>query len=490
MSTKDTTSRPRTLGELRASDWRSRSVRTELRENLMLRLTEGLPVFEGIIGFDETVVPQLQAALLSEHSVLLLGLRGQAKTRLIRGLPSLLDEWQPYVEGSPLAEDPFAPILPGTRTRVAELGAATPIAWRHRDERFQEKLATPDVTVADLIGDLDPIRASRLGLDLSDPEVIHYGLVPRANRGLFAVNELPDLAARIQVALLNVLEEGDIQLRGFPLRLPLDLGLFFTANPEDYTNRGSIITPLRDRIASQILTHYPRGREEAAAITDGSARIERRTSVTLEVPDFVRDIVEQVAFEARRSDLVDQTSGVSARLPIALYEAVVSAAERRALLTGEKLAVARVGDVLASGAAVNGKLELVYDGEREGLRGVADRVLGAAVKTVFDECLPDAYSGEGEDAPYHTLLAWFTAGGEIELSDALSSVELAQRLEQIPGLRVLVEERMHLPEIDGHRAAAMEFVLEGLAQSSLLARQDAAGSRSYKDMLGEMARGL
>jgi len=482
---------PRTLGELRESGWRSRSVRGELRANLMDKLRRGERVFPGIVGFDETVVPAIQNAVLSGHSFILLGLRGQAKTRLVRALVALLDEWLPAVEGSELNEDPFRPISVPTLRRHGELGDALPVRWIHRDERYTEKLATPDATIADLIGDVDPIKAATRRLTFADPEVIHYGIIPRSNRGIFAINELPDLPARIQVGLFNILEEGDLQIRGFPVRLPLDLCPVFTANPEDYTSRGSIITPLRDRIASQILTHYPRTRAESMAITSQEAWIERGEGPALEVPGYLREMIDQAGIEARKNELVDQSSGVSARMTIALYENVCSNAERRALGNGEPRALARVADLYVAAPAVYGKLELVYDGEREGVRGVAEQVLRRAVKTVFDERFPDAYAeeGQGEGPVFDAILRWFQAGHEVEVADSFSAGALHERLAAIPGLEAVA--RRYLEPSDSAQAAAgMEFVLEGLAQSSLLARHEVTGGRHYRDMLSEMAESL
>ncbi len=490
------TKRPKTLGELRASGWQSRSVRQELRENLERRLAAGEPAFPGIIGYEDTVLPQLEAALLAEHSVLLLGLRGQAKSRLVRGLPSLLDDWIPAVEGSDIHDDPLAPIGAFAQRRIAAEGDATPIRWVGRDERLVEKLATPDVTVADLIGDVDPIKAASKGLEFGDPEVIQFGLLPRANRGLFAIHELPDLSARIQVALLGILEEGEVQVRGFPIRMPLDVGLFFTANPEDYTNRGSIITPLRDRIESQILTHYPATRAEALAITDQEA-LRARGPVRVFVPDWLRSAIEQVAFEARDSELVDQRSGVSARLSIALREAVVASAQRRGLRQGIEVVVARCADLYGARAAVSGKLELVYDGEREGLASVTQHLLGRALKTLFDELLPDAYgAADGAAETYDEVVHWFGAGNALALDDDLEGPTLLERLRTVPGLETLT--KAHLPKAcaiegepsDAALASAAEFVLEGLAMSSLLARQVHGRGSRYRDMLGEMAESL
>jgi magnesium chelatase subunit I len=519
---------PATLGALRASGWRSRGVRAELRENLIARLREGREVFPGLIGYDRTVIPQVQKALLAGHDFILLGLRGQAKTRLLRALPALLDERSPEVDGCEIHDDPFAPSCAACRRRLADLGEDLPVAWRTREERYGEKLATPDVSIADLIGDIDPIKAATRRLSFADPEVVHYGIVPRCNRGIFAINELPDLQARIQVGLLNILEEGDVQIRGFPVRLPLDMLLVFSANPEDYTNRGSIITPLRDRIASQILTHYPRTREEARAITAQEAHTERAGAVPVDVPDWLADAVEEVAFLARQSEFVDQGSGVSARVPIALLETVVSGAERRALLCGEPRAVARVADLVAAQSALTGKIELVYEGEREGPAKVAAHLVGRAIKAVFDRHFPDALadaspprqepprrtasgragrpapagahgapgapsSGSRDapvaDTPYSPLLGHFQRGATLDIADDDASPALLARLRAVPGLEALA--RAHLP-CDDEQAllAVMELVLEGLHQGALLAKDERVGAFSYRDVFEDMARSL
>ncbi|MHC5211278.1 MAG: MoxR family ATPase [Planctomycetota bacterium] len=514
---------PATLGALRASGWRSRGVREELRGNLIARLRTGEEVFPGLIGYDRTVVPQVQKAILAGHDFILLGLRGQAKTRLLRALPALLDDRSPEVDGCEIHDDPFAPACATCRQRLETLGDDLPIAWRTRDERYGEKLATPDVSIADLIGDIDPIKAATRKLTFADPEVVHYGIVPRCNRGIFAINELPDLQARIQVGLLNILEEGDVQIRGFPVRLPLDMLLVFSANPEDYTNRGSIITPLRDRIASQILTHYPRTREEARAITAQEARVERTGAVPVHVPDWLADAIEEVAILARESEFVDQGSGVSARVPIALMETVVAGAERRALLHGETTAVARVADLVAAQSALTGKIELVYEGEREGLTKVAAHLAGRAVKAVFDRHFPDALAetptgapgkrgapghsarpqaAPGTDAPppgsrdtpvadtaYSPVLEHFLSGGTLDVSDDEASPALLARLRAVPGLEALA--RAHLPcEDDGQLAATMELVLEGLHQGALLAKDERVGTWIYRDVFEDMARDL
>jgi magnesium chelatase subunit I len=405
-------------------------------------------------------------------------------------LRALLDPGLPAIEGSPHTEDPCAPTTEPARRRAAELGDALPIEWIPRSRRYQEKLATPDASVADLVGDLDPIKAATKKLPLDDPEVIHWGIMPRTNRGIFAVNELPDLQARIQVALLDVLEEGDLQIRGFPLRVPLDLLLVFSANPEDYTNRGRIITPLRDRIASQILTHYPRSRGEAGAITRQEAWLERGDGPRVRMPSWLSELVEEVAFQARASELVDQASGVSARLSIALSENVLSNAERRALLEGARETVARVADVYVAGSAVTGKIELVYEGEQEGPAAVARHLIGKAAKKVFDERLPDAYrDGEGDGArEYAPILAWFQGGRTLELGDALADGELRARLEAVPGLEALAKK--HLSPDEAELPAAMELVLEGLHQASLLAKEEVPGGHAFRDMFERMVEDL
>jgi magnesium chelatase subunit I len=522
--------RPGTLGELRASGWRSRTVKQELRANLIARLHAGGPVFPGLVGYDQTVLPQVEKALLAGHDFILLGLRGQAKTRLLRALPALLDEALPVVEGCEINDDPLAPVCTSCARRLGELGDALPVAWIGRGQRYREKLATPDVTIADLIGDIDPIKAATRRLTFADPEVVHFGLVPRSNRGLFAINELPDLPARIQVGLLNLLEEGDVQIRGFPVRLKLDMLLVFSANPEDYTNRGSIITPLRDRIASQILTHYPRTLAEARAITAQEAWVERSGAVPVLVPGWLADAVEEVAIGARASEFVDQNSGVSARVPIAIMESLVSGAERRALRTGERRAVARTADLVAATPAITGKIELVYEGEREGISKVATHLVGRAIKTVFDRHFPDALAetairparpsgerrsggrpassqpadgqpGHGQPGPggsrdtplsdsvYRPILDHFRRGSTVDLSDELSTSDLLSRLRVVGGLEDVA--RAHLPADDEPTlAAVMELVLEGLHQNALLAKDELAGSRVYRDVFEDMARSL
>jgi magnesium chelatase subunit I len=482
-------SKASTLGQLGEQGYKTRSVKTEMRDNLLLKLREGGPIFPGVIGYDKTVIPQVQNALLSKHDFILLGLRGQAKTRLLRALPTLLDDEIPAIEGCPINDDPCNPVCDGCKKRLEQEGNDLAISWLPRESRYQEKLATPDVTIADLIGDIDPIKAATRKLSFTDPEVIHYGIIPRTNRGIFAINEVPDLQARIQVGLLNILEEGDIQIRGFPIRMPMDIILVFSANPEDYTNRGNIITPLRDRIASQILTHYPRTIEESRAITQQEAWAERGSEVA--VPDYLRDIVERVAFEARSSEFVDQNSGVSARMTISLMENVYSNAERRTVLTGSKSTVARVSDVVAASSAITGKIELVYEGEREGVKSVAARLVGQAVKSVFDEIFPDAYKLEEAESvsDYSPVLNHFKKGETLDISDEINDDELLENLSTIPGLEDVTRKYLDVKG-PSETAAAMEFVLEALHQSSLLAKDEIVGGRAYRDMFEDMVRNL
>src|SRR5260221_1245226 len=376
-------SRPRTLGELQRTGYRTRTVKDEMRANLIARLRRREPLFPGIVGYERTVEPQIVNAILSRHDFILLGLRGQAKTRLLRSLAQFLDEWIPAIEGCPLNSDPLLPSSHQARALVETHGDDTPIVWIHRDGRYQEKLATRDVTIGDLIGDIGPIKAATLKLDYSDERVIHYGIIPRTNRGVFAINELPDLQPRIQVGLLNILEEKDFQIRGFPVRMPLDVVMVFSANPEDYTNRGNIITPLRDRINSQIITHYPLTREQGMAITHQEAWVDREDGVQVEIPAFMRELIEEVAIQARKSEYVDQNSGVSARLPIALIENLVSNAERRGLATGEGKVTTRICDLQNAVSAVRGKVELGLEGEQEGALNGARPLLGCGVKALF-----------------------------------------------------------------------------------------------------------
>jgi magnesium chelatase subunit I len=446
-----------------------RSVRDELRDNLVTKLRAGTPIFPGIIGYDDTVVPQLVNAILSRHNFILLGLRGQAKTRLLRALSGLLDEQIPVVPGCEIHDDPLDPLCSSCRSRVASEGDSMPVAWRMRDRRYVEKLATPDVTIADMVGDIDPIKAARAGLQLGDEMTMHYGLLPRANRGIFAINELPDLASKVQVGLFNVLQEGDVQIKGYPVRLRLDLVAVFSANPEDYTARGKIITPLKDRIGSEIRTHYPRTRQAAMAITSQEAWIDRgeATGVKLpiKVPAFVREVVEEIAIQARMDQKVDKRSGVSQRLPITTIENVVSNAERRALLAKEPMAVPRVSDIYAALPSVTGKIELEYEGELKGAEEVGRDLVRAAIATVFD-----GYSAQVDTRP---VIAWFERGGEVELSDTAPAAALLASVDGVEGLDAVVKAVGANPrDPEPVRAATADFVLEGLCALKKISRTD------------------
>lgn len=458
--------KPNTLGALRASAWgrhAGRTVHDELRANLIERLRAGAVVFPGVLGYDDTVVPQLVNAVLSRHHFILLGLRGQAKTRLLRSLTGLLDDEVPVIAGAELPDDPLAPVTVEGQATVAEAGDATPVAWLPRDARYVEKLATPDVTVADLIGDIDPIKAARLGTQLGDPRAIHYGLLPRANRGIFAVNELPDLAGKVQVALFNVMQEGDVQVKGYPLRLPLDVVLVFSANPEDYTARGKIITPLKDRIGSEVRTHYPRTVEEGMSVTAQEAWTERDTGVR--VPGFVAEIVEEVAFQARDDARVDKHAGVSQRLPISLLEAVASNAERRALVLGTP-PVARTSDLYAALTAITGKLELEYEGELRGGEAVARDVVRRAVGQVFGRRL-------GVSSP-DEVVAWFADDQSLKLGEDLPPEAVLELASTVPGL-IDVARSVAEGTTPADLAVAVEFVLEGLVARREVARSEERG---------------
>ncbi len=483
----------KTLGELKQSGYRSRSIKEELRTNLIARIRSKQPLFVGIHGYDETVIPALERAILAGHSINLLGLRGQAKTRMARALVELLDEWMPIVEGSEINDDPLAPISRFAQQLVAAKGDSTPVAWVHRSQRYTEKLATPDVTVADLIGDSDPIKAANLKLDYSDERVIHFGLIPRSHRGIFVINELPDLQPRIQVALFNILQEGDIQIRGFKLRLPLDVQFVFTANPEDYTNRGAIITPLKDRIGSQILTHYPPTLEMGMAITAQEIRSSEEQSTRVRVPDLIRVLIERIAWEARDSEFVDRKSGVSARLTISALENVISAAERRALRNGEERTVVRMGDLQAVVPAITGKIELVYEGEQEGPEKIAQHLLGLAVRNVFAELFPDparsrrpAKQGAASTRPdpYQEIVSYFEEH-DLDLRFDAKNAEYAKALKGIRGLGDLV--KRHHDYLDAEENLLWsEFVLHGLAEHSRVGRSLHAGQTHFGDLVGSM----
>jgi magnesium chelatase subunit I len=480
--------RIQTRGALIESGYRARSVRQEMRENLVEALRARKKLFPGIIGFEDTVEPAIVNALLAGHDLILLGLRGQAKSRILRSLTRFLDDSLPVIDGAPLHEDPSHPISAEGRRIVAEAGDDTPIRWLSREERYREKLATPDVNMADLVGDIDPIRAARRGESIVDDEAIAYGLIPRSNRGLFAINELPDLSPRIQVALLNVMEERDVQIRGFPLRLPLDLVLLFSANPEDYTKRGNLITPLRDRIAAQIHTHYPVDIPTGVAITRQEARAEREGTEII-VPEIARELVEAVAVAARASDWIDQSSGVSARLTISLLETVVSNAEARALRLGVAKASVRVGDFFAATPALVGKVELVFEGEREGAERVAEHLVGQAVKAIFDRDFPDFFADAEEESPYAPLVEYVRGGAEIVTDTTRKDEDLLDDLDSVPGLTELCER--FLPEVgDGAALFARELVLEGLHQHSALAKDLAPGRAAFRDLVEDMWKGM
>ncbi len=486
--------RPRTLGDLKAQGFQPRTVKEELRANLIAKIQAGEELFPGIIGYEKTVVPQLENALLSRHDFILLGLRGQAKTRILRQLKAFLDTWLPVIEGSEVNDSPFSPISAFGRRMLAEKGDAAPIAWLPREQRYNEKLATPDVSIADLIGDIDPIKAATRRLAFADEEVIHYGLIPRTNRGIFAINELPDLQPRIQVGLLNILEEKDVQIRGFPVRIPLDMVLVFSANPEDYTNRGNIITPLRDRIASQIMTHYPLTVDDGIAITDQEAWIERHAGVGVEMPYYLKELIEEIAIQARKSEYVDQSSGVSARMTISLMENVVSNAERRGLRTGERSVHPRLADVQGAVSAISGKVELVYEGEQEGSTNVARHLIGKAVKSLFARYFPDAYKTRGKDPStnqvYKPVVEWFASGRTVEITDESTGDQLYDELRQIAGLEPIAAKYLKA-QSKTEIGPAMEFVLEGLHQHSILSRERVdGGGVAYKDMLKSMFSGF
>jgi magnesium chelatase subunit I len=458
-----------TVGALR-SDVESgrvprRSVKSEIRDNLIAKLRSGDTLFPGIIGYDDSVVPQVVNAILSRHNFILLGLRGQAKTRILRALTSLLDEWLPVVPGCEIHDDPLAPLCAACRKLIRADGDGLPIEWLHRDHRYVEKLATPDVTIADMIGDLDPIKAARASLELSDELTMHYGLVPRANRGIFAINELPDLAGKIQVGLFNILQEGDVQIKGYPVRLPLDLQVVFSANPEEYTARGKIITPLKDRIGSEIRTHYPASRQHAMQITRQEAWIDRRSSgIELMIPEYVREVVEEVAFQARQDQKIDKRSGVSQRLPISLLENVISNAERRALAAGETVAVPRITDVYAAIPAITGKFELEYEGELKGADNVARELIRGAVSTIYEGWFPNA--------DLRQVTEWFDLGGNLQIDDTLAAGELLSRTGQVQGLHEVARAGAGKKPSDPALASAVDFVLEGLYAHRKISRSN------------------
>jgi magnesium chelatase subunit I len=477
-----------TLGELKATGYRSRSVKDELRQNLIQKLKKKQKVFEGIFGFEDTVLPDIERAMLSRHNIVLLGLRGQAKTRIARMLVQLLDEWMPIVAGSELNDDPLAPISRFAFDLIAEKGDDTPIEWVHRNDRYVEKLATPDVSIADLVGDVDPIKAATLKLPYSDERVIHYGLIPRSHRSIFVINELPDLQARIQVALFNILQEGDMQIRGFKLRLPLQIQFVFTANPEDYTNRGSIITPLKDRIESQILTHYPRTLEVAQRITQQEAKLAPEQLKSVKVPPVLQVLLEQISFTARESELVDEKSGVSARISISGYENLVSTAERRMLINGEKTAIVRMTDFWGVIPAITGKVELVYEGEQEGPYSVALELIGDSIKDIFLQYFPDPdklRKGRESD-PYGIIKAWFSGGNAVNLLNDINDQDFRKELDRVAGLRRFVE-GFDTPKDDVY--TFMELVLHGLSECNVINKNFVEATLTFNDSLADMLNG-
>ncbi|HVG24844.1 MAG TPA: AAA family ATPase [Thermoanaerobaculia bacterium] len=511
-----------TLGELRASGFRVRSVKDEMRANLLEKIGRGETTFPGIHGYERTVIPAIHNAILSKHDIILLGLRGQAKTRILRSLTALLDEQVPVIEGCEINDSPFEPTCKRCRRLAAEQGDDLHVGWIARDERYREKLATPDVTVADLIGDIDPIKAANQRLTYADEEVIHYGIIPRTNRGIFAINELPDLAPRIQVALLNILEERDLQIRGFPIRIPLDVVLVFSANPEDYTSRGNIITPLKDRIDSQILTHYPQKVETARRITEQEAWLDRGAAATIDIPLYVRDLIESIAFVARESELVDQSSGVSARLTIAALELLQSNLERRAALTRDRAVFPRLADLSMILPAITGKVEMVYEGEQQGAEVVARKLIGQAVGKLFESKFPpieragvaqraerrgygeidhddldDAFVGrrakkkeQKEEAKpaapaepaYDAIVSWFAAGNKITVSDEQPFAEFFRELNRVPGLAEVARKYADAKR-DEELGFWMEMVLEGLHQSLRLSREDLDSTITFQELM-------
>jgi magnesium chelatase subunit I len=484
----------KTLGELKKSGYTSRSIKDEIRDNLIVKIKAKENPFPGILGYEDTVIPDTERALLSRHNMLFLGLRGQAKTRMARQMVQLLDEYVPIISGSEINDDPLQPISRYALDLVAEHGDETPIDWLHKSKRYGEKLATPDVSVADLIGDIDPIKAANLKLNFADERVLHYGIIPRSNRCIFVINELPDLQARIQVSLFNILEEGDLQIRGFKLRLPLDVLFVFTANPEDYTNRGSIVTPLKDRIESQILTHYPKTLETALQITEQEAAINEAQKERVEVSDLIKRLIEQVAFEARESEFVDKKSGVSARLTIAAYENAVSAAERRAIINDEAKTHVWLSDLTGIIPSITGKIELVYEGEQEGPFQVSYNLLEKAIRTQFKQYFPDpdtlkkkraTAKSPAPENPYKAITGWFDSGNSLDLFLETKDDDKIQKLYKVSGLYALVNK--HYANLNEKESALlMELVLHGLAAHSLISKKVIDGKIEFKDLMGSM----
>ena len=479
------------LGELKKAGYKTKKIKDELRANLIEKIKSDEITFPGVWGYENSVVPELERAILSRHNINLLGLRGQAKTRLARLMVNLLDEYIPIISGSEINDDPLSPISRFAIDTIKEHGDLTPISWLHRSDRFYEKLATPDVTVADLIGDVDPIKAANLKLSYADDRVIHFGMIPRANRCIFVINELPDLQARIQVSLFNILQEGDIQIRGFKLRLPLDLQFVFTANPEDYTNRGSIVTPLKDRIGSQILTHYPEDIETARKITEQESKLDQRQSEVVYVPDLAKDLLEQISREARESEYVDSKSGISARMSITSYENLMSTAERRVLKNGQKSTMVRLSDFMGVIPSIIGKIELVYEGEQEGSGSVAEILIEDAVKSLFTNYFPKIDKLERKDAegPYDELVSWFFDGEGFDLLDDATDKEYMEKLDSIAPLQQLIKE--HQPDFKKEDSYFLkELLLWGMVAHKKLSKQRYTAGYQIKDVYGSFIRGL
>lgn len=488
----------KTLGQLKKSGYRSRSVKEEIRENLIGTIRNKENPFTGILGYEDTVIPDTERALLSRHNILFLGLRGQAKTRMARQMVDLMDEYIPIVAGSEVNDDPLKPLSKFAKDQIVEHADDTPIQWIHRSERYGEKLATPDVSVADLIGDIDPIKAANMKLSFADEKVIHYGIIPRSNRGIFVINELPDLQARIQVALFNILQEGDIQIRGFKLRMPLDILFVFTANPEDYTNRGSIVTPLKDRIESQILTHYPKDIETSLAITEQEAEILDAQKERVVVSDLIKRLIEQVAFEARANEYVDKKSGVSARLTIAAYENAVSSAERRAIIHNEDKTQVWISDLAGIIPAITGKIELVYEGEQEGPYQVAVNLVDKSIRTQFIQYFPNpdqvkkkrsvgkkSVEEKEPENPYKSIIRWFNSGNHLDILVDMKDADKVAALYKVEGLYGFVKK--YFPHAnEKENALLMEFVLYGLSSYSLISKKVIEGKIEFKDLMGSM----
>lgn len=480
----------KTIGDLKRSGYKVLSVKDEIRKNLIHKLKDNEVIFEDIVGYDDTVIPAIQNSLLAKHDLLLLGLRGQAKTMIARMLPSLMDEYIPVVKGSEINDDPFDPVSKYALDLVNEMGDQTEIEWIHRDRRYSEKLATPDVNIADLIGDIDPIKAANQRLHYSHEGAIHYGIIPRTNRGIFVINELPDLQPRIQVGLLNIMQEKDIQIRGFNIRIPLDLLIVFTANPEDYTNRGNIITPLKDRIDSQVITHYPKILEDGIKITESQAWTKRDEEQTLNIPHYFKEIVEMSAFKARESEFVDQKSGVSARLTISSMENLISNAERRAIINKEEIIMPRISDLNSILPGITGKVELVFEGEQEGSSKVARSILSKATREVYKKYFPDPLERRKKDpnykSPYESVIEWFQNGNTITIKDSMGFKEFFSELKKVKGLESFVKKYPQYFETEYELASLMEFVLDGLHQSSKIAKDVYDSTTSYKDLVGSM----